>query len=118
MSTVPGASRYNRIPTRQKLQLFWIGVGLAGAGYEFVKFTTLRVHPRKEELLYKAVTDKYGNKDLPEEMMTPLLRVKEAQETLTLQNMLDTPTPGELCGALQNELDPRAIARLRSRNGN
>ena len=117
MSAVPGATKYNRIPMRQRIQLFWCGVGMIGAGYQLVKLTMGRVQPRREEHMYEMLREKYGE-ELPESLLKTLLASKEAQETMTLQNILDTPTPGELCGALQHELDPRRIADLRSKNGN
>ena len=117
MSSIPGASRYERIPTRQRAQLFWIGVMCVGAGYELWKMTMQRIQPRREEHLFKLVREKFGD-DLPDELMRPVIAQKEAQEALSLQQMLDTPTPGELSGALQHELDPRKIKNLRSRNAN
>lgn len=116
MSSVPGANRYERIPTRQRVQLFWVGFLCIGAGYELYRLTMKRVQPRREEHMYQMIREKFGE-DLPEELMKPVIAQKEAQEALSLQQMLDTPTPGELSGALQHELDPRKIKALRSRNG-
>ena len=84
--------------------------------YQFVKMTVLRVQPKREEQMYMHIKKIYGD-NIPEELIDMAKRQREAQDALTLTNMLRTPTPGQTSNALQNELDPRALVNLKSWNG-
>ncbi|KAG8341235.1 hypothetical protein TRVL_07933 [Trypanosoma vivax] len=116
MSSLPGVVRYERIPTRKKIHLLWCGMLISGFVYQFLRMTVLRVQPKREEQMYTHIQNLYGN-SLPQELIEIVVRQREARDTLTLSNMMNTPTPGETAGALQHSLDPRRIAQLRSRNG-
>ncbi|ESL08534.1 hypothetical protein TRSC58_03761 [Trypanosoma rangeli SC58] len=116
MSSLPGVARYERLPTRTKIQFFWCSMLVMGFAYQFLKMTVLRVQPKREEQMYMHIKKVYGD-NLPPELIDIARRQREAQDALTLSNMLRTPTPGETAGALQHELDPRRIAQLKSYNG-
>ncbi|KAH9577760.1 hypothetical protein LSM04_002861 [Trypanosoma melophagium] len=116
MSSLPGVARYERMPTRTKIQFFWCSMLVMGFAYQFLKMTVLRVQPRREEQMYTHVQRLYGD-NIPPELLEIAKRQREARDALTLTNMWRTPTPGETAGALQHELDPRRIAQLRSHNG-
>eukprot|EP00331_Platyophrya_macrostoma_P014074 CAMPEP_0176433436 /NCGR_PEP_ID=MMETSP0127-20121128/16021_1 /TAXON_ID=938130 /ORGANISM="Platyophrya macrostoma, Strain WH" /LENGTH=116 /DNA_ID=CAMNT_0017815863 /DNA_START=37 /DNA_END=387 /DNA_ORIENTATION=- len=114
--TLPGASRYERLPTRMKIQMAWTAMFIAAFAYQFHKMATNRVHPKREEALFMHVHKVYGDNP-PPELLEMAKRQREAVDAWTLSNMLRTPTPGEVSGALQNELDPRNIQGLKSWNG-
>ncbi|CAD2221166.1 hypothetical protein, conserved [Angomonas deanei] len=113
---LPGVARYDRLPTRTKIQFFWISMLMMGFVYQFLKMTVLRVHPKREEQMYVHIQNLYGD-NIPQELIDLAKRQREAQDALSLTNMLRTPTPGQTSSALQNELDPRALAKNRSWNG-
>lgn len=113
---LPGVARYERMPTRQKVQFFWASLFLMGFVYEFLQMTVLRVQPKREEQMYMHLKKLYGD-NIPTELIEIAKRQREAQDTLTLSNMLRSPTPGQTSSALQNELDLRTVAKLRSWNG-
>ncbi|KAG5488088.1 hypothetical protein LSCM1_08152 [Leishmania martiniquensis] len=113
---LPGVSHYERMPTRAKLQFLWISMLTMGAAYQFLKMTVRRVQPKREEQMYMHIQQVYGD-NIPEELLQIAKRQREAQDALTLTNMLRTPTPGQTSSALQNELDPRALINLKSWNG-
>ncbi|KAL7702892.1 hypothetical protein N2W54_003024 [Lotmaria passim] len=113
---LPGVSHYERMPTRTKIQFFWISMLTMAFAYQFVKMTVLRVQPKREEQMYMHIKKIYGD-NIPEELIDMAKRQREAQDALTLTNMLRTPTPGQTSNALQNELDPRALVNLKSWNG-
>ncbi|KPA73655.1 putative mitochondrial hypothetical protein [Leptomonas pyrrhocoris] len=113
---LPGVSHYERMPTRVKVQFFWISMLTMGFAYQFLKMTVLRVQPKREEQMYVHIRKIYGD-NIPAELLDMAKRQREAQDALTLTNMLRTPTPGQTSNALQNELDPRALIDLKSWNG-
>lgn len=113
---LPGVSHYERMPTRTKIQFFWISMLTMGFAYQFLKMTVLRVQPKREEQMYMHIRKVYGD-NIPEELLQRAKRQREAQDALTLTNMLRTPTPGQTSNALQNDLDPRALIELKSWNG-
>ncbi|RHW70641.1 hypothetical protein DPX39_090012400 [Trypanosoma brucei equiperdum] len=116
MSSLPGVARYERMTTRNKIQFFWWSMLVMGFAYQFLQMTVLRVQPKREEQMYSHIRELYGDQ-LPPELIEIAKRQREAQDALTLSNMIHTPTPGETAGALQHALDPRRIAQLRSHNG-
>mgnify|MGYP001568761933 CR=1 FL=1 len=109
---MPGAARFNRMPTRHRLQLFWIFLFGAGASREFLNLTIHRVNPKREEQIYIEMQDKYGGK-LPERFTKEIVALREMRDTLTMHMALESPTPGQTAGALQKELDPRKLGELR-----
>lgn len=113
---LPGVARYERMPTRQKIQFAWASIFVLGFAYEFLHMTVLRVQPKREEQMYMHIQKLYGD-NIPPELIELAKRQREAQDTLTLSNMLRSPTPGQTANALQTELDPRAILKLKSWNG-
>lgn len=113
---LPGVARYERIPTRMKVQLFWGTLVLCGFAYQFAKMMVQRVHPKREEQMYLHIQSLYGD-NLPDDLIAIAKRQREAHDALTLTNMLHTPTPGQTSNALQNELDPRELTRYKSWNG-
>ena len=114
--SLPGAAQYERLPTRLKIQLFWSAMFITAFTYQFHKMATARVNPKREEHLYLHVKKLYGD-NIPQDLLDMAVRQREAQDAISLSNMLRTPTPGEVSGALQHELDPRNIAKLKSWNG-
>ena len=116
MSAIAGVARYERVPTRFKLQLFWSGMVILGCGWEFHQLTMNRVKNKREEQSYVKLKETYGD-NVPPELLEVMKRQRENQDAITLTNVLQTPTPGEVCGSLQHELDPRRLAALRSANG-
>lgn len=113
---LPGVARYERMPTRTKIQFFWVSMLVLGFVYQFLNMTVLRVQPKREEQMYMHVRALYGD-NIPEELIEKAKRQREAQDALSLSMMLRSPTPGQTSGALQNELDPRALLKQRSWNG-
>lgn len=113
---LPGVARYDRMPTRHKVQFFWVSMLLMGFVYEFLHMTVLRVQPKREEQMYVHLQKLYGD-NIPQELIDIAKKQREAQDTLTLSNMLRSPTPGQTSNALQNELDPRGLIKLKSWNG-
>ncbi|EPY34614.1 hypothetical protein STCU_00739 [Strigomonas culicis] len=113
---LPGVARYERMPTRTKVQFFWISMLMMGFVYQFLKMTVLRVQPKREEQMYMHIQSLYGD-NIPEELIQLAKRQREAQDALSLTTMLRTPTPGQTSHALQNELDPRALLKHKSWNG-
>lgn len=113
---LPGVSHYERMPTRTKIQFFWISMFTMAFAYQFLKMTVLRVQPKREEQMYVHIQKIYGD-NIPTELIDMAKRQREAQDALTLTNMLRTPTPGQTSNALQNELDPRALINMKSWNG-
>lgn len=111
-STMPGFAKYNRTPTRARLHLLWIFVFGTGFTYEMFKLTIHRVGPRRNEEIYMKLKDKYGE-DVPEHILDESQQIREFREAATLSNVLATPTPGEVNGALQWDFDYRRIAQLK-----
>lgn len=99
-----------------KVQLFWTAMFLTAFGYQFLKMAVGRVQPKREEELFLHVREMYGD-NIPREILEMSLRQREASDAWSLSNVLKTPTPGEVSGALQHELDPRNIKKLKSWNG-
>lgn len=114
--SLPGVARYERMPTRMKIQLFWSAMLIGAFGYQFHRMATSRVQPKREEQMFLHVKKLYGD-NIPQELVDLSVRQREAQDAWSLSNMLRTPTPGEVSGALQKELDPRNILNLKSWNG-
>jgi hypothetical protein len=114
--SLPGASQYERLPTRMKIQMFWSTMLITAFAYQLHNLATGRVNPKREEQVYMHVQKIYGD-NIPPELLEMTVRQREAQDAMSLSNMLRTPTPGEVSGALQKELDPRNIANLKSWNG-
>ncbi len=110
--SMPGVARYNRMPTRHKLQLTWIFLFGAGATWEFLKLTIYRVGPKREEQVYKEMEEKY-NGELPERFIKEVEALRTYRDTMTLHAAINSPTPGEVAGALQHDLDPRRLGELR-----
>lgn len=113
----PGSTKYERLPMRIRLRLFWIGVMMTAAAYETHKLFIVRVMPKRSEQQLMLI-DEYTKGDLPEEAIDELHRKREMRETMSLSNVLRVPLPNEISHALRNEYDPRRLAALRSDNGN
>jgi hypothetical protein len=114
--SLPGASQYERLPTRLKIQMGWSVMLIGAFAYQLHNMATGRVNPKREEHLYMHVQKIYGD-NIPPELLDMSVKQREAQDAMSLSNMLRTPTPGEVSGALQKELDPRNIKALKSWNG-
>ena len=93
--------------------MMWFAVGLAGAAWQLISLTTQRVNPKREEELYERLSERFGG-EIPEKYMKETIAMREYRDTLTLQNALDTPTPGETTAAMQPVMDYRKLAELKN----
>ena len=115
--STPGSSKYERLPMRLRLKLFWISIGLVGVGYEMNKLLVHRIFDKRTEQHFLLV-DEATDGDIPQEAIDELHRKREMREAMSLSNILNTPMPNEVSHALQHEYDPRRMAALKSDNGN
>ena len=107
----PSIARYNRIPTRQKVRIFWCGVIFCIVSYQLLKFTVDRVLPKREEYYYDSLN---RFKSVPQKIMDHEKAMREVRETLTVHNVLSVPSPGEFSGALQEDFGPGRIGVVQS----
>lgn len=108
-----GIAKYNRMPTRHKLQLTWIFLFGVGLTWEYLKLTVYRVNPKREEELYLRLETKYPDGKLPPKLQKEIESLREFRDTVSMHQALNTPTPGEVSGALQHDLDVRHLGQLR-----
>ena len=107
----PSIGRYNRIPTRQKAQLFWFSVAFCIVSYQILKFTIQRVVPKRGDYYYDSLN---RFKAVPEKIMEHERSMREMRETLTVHNAITVPSPGEFNGSLQEEFSPGRIGVVSS----
>ena len=101
----PTVQRYNRMPTRMKVRLFWACAISLVVYYQGVKLGTTRSSPKWLEHRYLQY-----EKEMPEEVMKRTASDREMRDTYSLHNMLRVPTPGEFSVAMKDELNPSRLA--------
>ena len=109
---MPGLSRHSRMPTRDKMRIMWVVVFGSGAIWEFMNLTIWRVNPKREENLYIGLERDYGDK-MPDQLMEHTIALRELRDTLTMHQAMASPTPGEVAGALQTDMDMTRLGNLR-----
>ena len=108
----PTVQKYNRIPTRMKVQLFW-GIMAFGVFYwQMMKLTVWRINPKRNEQLFLEMQERLDNgQKLPEFVYRDAVAQREMRDTLTLHVSRDsTPNPGEMTGAMQKDFDARRMS--------
>jgi hypothetical protein len=109
---MPGMARYSRMPTRYKVQLFWTFAFGSALTYQFLQLTVWRVNEKREEQQYLKLKEQYGDK-LPPDMLEQTVALRELRDTLTMHQAMNSPTPGEVAGALQRDLDASRLGAIR-----
>ena len=109
---VQHASKYYRLPTRLKVQVFWISVVVMSGGYQLTKMITTRVTPKRTESTYEQLKEQYPD-GLPEYLMEQSEKIAQFRDGASLTNILKVPQPGETTAAMHYELDPRRLGAHR-----
>lgn len=112
---VIGVNRYNRMPTRHKLQLLWIFVGGSFFVHQVLQLTVGRVQPKREEQIYTILKKQFPDGNIPPHILDQVQALREMKEALSLQTTLATPTPGQFQVKLMHELDHKAMGEDRRR---
>ncbi len=110
---VIGTNRYNKMPTRHRLQLFWIFVGGSFFVHQVVNLTVGRVQPKREEHMYTVLKEQFPDGNIPAHILDQAQALREMKEALSLQTALATPTPGEHQITLMHDMDHKRLGALR-----
>ena len=104
----PSVQRYNRIPTRMKVQLFWGMLATGVVYYQMVKLTLFRITPKRSEHLF--ITIEESGKPLPEKVVQDAVAQRTMRDTLSIHMTAQMPNPGEMTGAMQYDFDHRRMS--------
>ena len=110
---VIGVNRYNKMPTRHKLQLFWIFIGGTFFVHQILHLTVGRVQPKRQEHMFTVLHEQFPDGNIPPHIMDQVQALREMKEGLSLQAALATPTPGQFQAKLMHEMDHKSMGQVR-----
>ena len=110
---VIGVNRYNKMPTRHKLQLMWLFVGGTFFVHQLLNLTVGRVQPKREEQMYTILKEQFPDGNIPPHILDQVQALREMKEALSLQTALATPTPGQFQIKLMNDMDHKRMGAMR-----